>query len=62
MYRWALMVGLIGAPGWGGVVQGEIPQVGDAAPGFKLEQLDGGQVVLNELKGKIVLMFFLGYD
>ena len=34
--------------------------VGDTAPYFSLESLDGEQVRLEELKGKVVLLFFFG--
>ncbi len=37
------------------------PQVGDPAPGFVLDRLDGGQAALSDFAGQVVLIFFAGY-
>ena len=36
----------------------QIPQVGDKAPGFSLESLDGKTVSLSDFQGKMVLVVF----
>jgi peroxiredoxin len=38
------------------------PKVGESAPDFELEQLNGGLVTLSEFRGKVVLLNFFGYD
>ena len=40
----------------------QAPQVGEAAPDFLLNRLDGGQAALGDFRGKVVLIFFLGYS
>ena len=40
----------------------QVPQVGEAAPDFLLNRLDGGQAALSDFRGKVVLIFFLGYS
>ena len=40
----------------------QVPQVGEAAPEFLLNRLDGGQAALSDYRGKVVLIFFLGYS
>ena len=40
----------------------ERPKVGDPAPDFELEQLDGGLVTLSAFRGQVVLLNFFGYD
>ncbi len=39
-----------------------IPGVGDLAPDFTLENLDGEQTSLSDFRGKVVLIDFFGYD
>jgi len=41
-----------------GCVVPEGSQVGDSAPDFTLSTLDGGQVTLSELSGKLVMLVF----
>ena len=36
--------------------------VGDSAPNFTLNKLGGGTITLSELKGKIVYIFWFGYN
>jgi peroxiredoxin len=36
----------------------KIPQVGDTAPAFTLEGIDGGNISLSDFQGKIVLIVF----
>ncbi len=36
--------------------------VGDPAPNFTLNKLGGGTITLSELKGKIVYIFWFGYN
>jgi len=36
--------------------------VGDAAPEFALNRLDGGTITLSDLKGKVVYIFWFGYN
>ena len=38
------------------------PRVGDPAPDFTLDRLDGGQAALSDFEGQVVLIFFLGYS
>ena len=40
----------------------QAPQVGDPAPDFVLDRLDGGQATLSDFEGQVVLIFFLGYS
>ena len=35
--------------------------VGDAAPDFTLNTLDGGQFTLSDNLGKVVYLYFIGY-
>lgn len=37
-------------------------RVGDPAPDFHLDRLDGGQAALSDFEGQVVLIFFLGYS
>lgn len=37
-------------------------RVGDAAPGFTQPKLGGGQISLSEFSGKVVYLFFMGYN
>ena len=39
----------------------QVPQVGDPAPDFRLDRVDGGQAVLSDFEGQVVLIFFLGF-
>ena len=38
------------------------PRVGDPAPDFVLDRVDGGQAALSDFEGQVVLIFFLGYS
>ena len=40
----------------------QAPQVGDPAPDFVLDRLDGGQASLSDFEGQVVLIFFLGFN
>ena len=40
----------------------QAPQVGDPAPDFLLDRLDGGQAALSDFEGQVVLIFFLGFN
>lgn len=40
----------------------QVPRVGDPAPDFRLDRLDGGQAALSDFEGQVVLIFFLGYS
>lgn len=55
-----LLAGLavLGAP----ALDAQVPKVGEAAPDFLLSRLDGGQAALGDFRGKVVLIFFLGYN
>ena len=57
-----LIAGLVGAWLWGGTLQAQIPQVGDVAPNFTLEEVGGEQVSLSGFRGRVVLVNFFGYD
>ena len=37
-------------------------KVGNPAPDFELQQLNGPTVALSQFKGKVVLLNFLGYN
>lgn len=39
-----------------------IPQLGEQAPDFTLEQSDGGSVSLSDFDGKIIFINFFGYN
>ena len=44
-------------------VQAQTPAIGDPAPEFTLEDLDGnGPVSLGDFRGQVVFIFFLGYS
>ena len=43
-------------------LEAQVPKVGEAAPDFLLNRLDGGQAALADFRGKVVLIFFLGYN
>jgi len=36
--------------------------VGDPAPDFTLNKLSGGKITLSDFEGKIVYIFWFGYD
>ncbi len=40
----------------------QVPQIGDPAPDFLLDRVDGGQAGLSDFEGQVVLIFFLGYS
>ena len=40
----------------------QVPRVGDPAPDFLLDRVDGGQAALSDFEGQVVLIFFLGYS
>ena len=40
----------------------QVPRVGDSAPDFLLDRVDGGQAALSDFEGQVVLIFFLGYS
>ena len=40
----------------------QAPRVGDLAPDFVLDRVDGGQAALSDFEGQVVLIFFLGYS
>ena len=39
-----------------------IPQLGEQAPDFTLEQLDGGLVSLSDFDGKVIFINFFGFN
>ena len=41
--------------------RGQVPEVGDLAPDFTLQQLEGDYVSLNDFRGKVVLINFFGF-
>ncbi len=41
---------------------GKAQEIGDPAPDFSFEQLDGGIFTLSEQKGKLVVIFVIGYN
>ena len=43
-------------------INAQASRIGDAAPDFRLDRLDGGQATLSDFKGQVVLIFFLGYS
>ena len=40
---------------------GQVPEAGELAPGFTLQQLEGDYVSLNDFRGKVVLINFFGF-
>ena len=40
---------------------GQVPEVGDLAPDFTLQQLEGNYMSLNDFRGKVVLINFFGF-
>lgn len=51
------MLAVLGAS----ALDAQVPRVGDPAPNFLLNRLDGGQATLSDFEGQVVLIFFLGY-
>lgn len=45
----------------GPAAMAQVPKVGDLAPDFRLEQLEGDPVSLSSLRGKVVLINFFGF-
>ena len=40
----------------------QVPQIGDLAPDFTLEQLNGDLVSLSDFRGQVVFINFFGYS
>ena len=40
----------------------QVPEVGDAAPDFTLETLEGNEITLSDFQGKVVFVNFFGYS
>ena len=40
---------------------GQVPEVGDLAPDFTLQHLEGDYVSLNNFRGKVILVNFFGF-
>ena len=40
---------------------GQVPEVGDLAPDFTLQQLEGDYMSLSDFRGKVVLINFFGF-
>ena len=40
---------------------GQVPEVGDLAPDFTLQQLEGNYVSLNDFRGKVVFINYFGF-
>ena len=40
----------------------DVAEEGDIAPDFALQGIDGEQIALTDLKGQVVLVFFIGYN
>lgn len=40
---------------------GQVPEVGDLAPNFTLQQLGGDFVSLNDFRGKVIFINFFGF-
>ncbi|HIG57594.1 MAG TPA: redoxin domain-containing protein [Candidatus Latescibacteria bacterium] len=40
----------------------QLVEVGDSAPEFELQALGGGSLELDDLRGQIVVIVFLGYN
>ena len=61
---WALIIGMIWtvvsriSPDQSQVQAGSVPKEGFTAPDFTLSLLDGGEITLSELQGKVVLVNF----
>jgi hypothetical protein len=62
MQRWIFILCLLGPWAWGESALGQVPQVGDVAADFTLEQLGGGSVSLSDFRGKAVYINFFGYS
>ena len=40
----------------------QYPGVGDPAPDFTHQSLDHGQITLSNYRGKVVMLYFIGYS
>ncbi len=47
---------------WASALGAQAPQVGQAAPAFLLDRLDGGTAALSDFDGQVVLIFFFGHS
>ena len=45
----------------GQAISAPIPRVGDVAPDFLLDQLEGNPIALSALRGKVVFVNFFGF-
>jgi peroxiredoxin len=55
---WGILVALLLT---GQAVSAQVPTIGDVAPDFSLEQLEGDPVALSALRGKVVFINFFGF-
>lgn len=51
----ALLLWLFNAPA-------QAVKVGDLAPDFTLEEVEGDTIALSSLQGRVVLLYFFGWD
>jgi peroxiredoxin len=45
----------------GQAISAQVPTIGDVAPDFSLEQLEGDPISLSALRGKVVFINFFGF-
>lgn len=43
-------------------VNAQVPEVGDTAPDFTLETIEGNEITLSNFRGKVVFVNFFGYS
>ncbi len=57
IFAFGLLAGLVPPGG----AQAQAPRVGDVAPDFTLERLEGGEISLSDFSGRVVFINFFGY-
>jgi peroxiredoxin len=57
-----LTIAVLAALIWQSETHAQVPEVGDLAPDFTLQELEGVDVSLSDFRGKVVLISFFGYN
>ena len=60
--RWATVTATVALSSLGAQTQAQVPQVGNPAPDFTLEESRGGEVSLSDFQSKVVFINFFGFN